>query len=121
MMATTQEQMEERRRKLAVFDGDLDRARSGYHVGDGWASILDDLVTDFSKIHDVGFLSAHEKWGHLRVSYLYPGGRSNDVEAIVKRAADRAQVTCWYCGKPGKLKQERWWRVRCEEHWSSVE
>ncbi|MCJ8237823.1 hypothetical protein [Peteryoungia algae] len=117
-MVMTQEQMEERRRQVAVFDGDVDRARSGYHVGEGWHAILDDLVREFAKIDDLGFLSAHEKWGGLRVSYLYPGDRSDDVEAIVKRASHRAQETCWYCGQPGKLKQERWWRVRCDEHWS---
>ena len=50
MTVMTQEQMEKRRRQLAVFDGDLDRARSGYRVGDGWASILDDLVTDFGDV-----------------------------------------------------------------------
>jgi len=119
MTVMTQKQMEKRRRQLAVFDGDLDRARSGYHVGDGWASILDDLVTDFSQINDLGFLSAHEKWGHLRVSYIYSGERKDDVEAIVKRAADRCLVSCWYCGQTGILKQERWWRVRCDDHWSA--
>ncbi|MFL0693665.1 MAG: hypothetical protein ACJLUP_16675 [Agrobacterium tumefaciens] len=120
-METTQEQMDERRRQIAVFDGDLDRARSGYFVGEGWRPILDDLVREFAKIDDLGFLSANEKFGGLRVSYLYPGDRSDDVEAIVKRAADRCLVSCWYCGHPGKLKHERWWRVRCDEHWSRVE
>lgn len=118
-MVMTQEQIGERRRRLAVYDGDLERARSGYHVGDGWHAILDDLVRDFAEVVDLGFLSAHEKWGHLRVSYLYIGDRKDEVEVIVKRAADRALVSCWYCGQPGKLKQERWWRVRCEEHWSA--
>lgn len=110
----------EARRKAAVFDGDLDRARQAYYVGDGWHGILDDLVRDFAEIDDLGFLSAHEKWGHLRVSYLYSGDRKDAVEAIVKRSADRALVSCWYCGQPGKLKQESWWRVRCDEHWSTV-
>lgn len=118
-MVMTQEQIDERRRRLAVYDGDLERARQAYYVGEGWHSILDDLVRDFAEIEGLGFLSAHEKLGHLRVSYLYPGGRSNDVEAIVKHAADRCLVSCWYCGQPGRLKQERWWRVRCDEHWSA--
>ncbi|MCZ8158290.1 MAG: hypothetical protein O9256_00095 [Rhizobiaceae bacterium] len=118
-MTATQEQMEERRRQVAVFDGDVDRARSGYFVGEGWHAILDDLVRDFAEIEGLGFLSAHEKFGSLRVSYLYPGDRTDEVEGIVKHAADRALVLCWYCGQPGRLKQERWWRVRCDKHWSA--
>ncbi|KPF42997.1 hypothetical protein IP76_14460 [Rhizobium sp. AAP43] len=119
-MVMTKEQMEERRRQLAVYDGDLEHARPGYNVGEGWYAILDDLVREFAEIDDLGFLSAHEKWGHLRVSYLYSGDRKEDVEVIVKHAADRCLVSCWYCGEPGQLKQERWWRVRCDEHWSAT-
>lgn len=119
-MSTEQQEMYERRRRLAVYDGDLERAQPGYNVGEGWHSILDDLVRDFALIDGLGFLSASEKFGSLRVSYLYGGDRKDEVEASVKRAADRAQVTCWYCGQSGKLKQERWWRVRCDEHWSTV-
>lgn len=107
------------RRKAAIFDGDLDRARLAYHVGSGWHVILDDLVTEFAEIKNLGFLAAHEKWGELRVAYLYHGDRQSDVDVIVKRASDRALEACWYCGQPGKMKQERWRRVRCDEHWSS--
>ena len=107
------------RRKAAVYDGDLDRARQAYYVGPGWHGILDDLVTEFAEIEGAGFLAAHEKWGELRVAYLYDGDRSEDVDVIVTRASERALVTCWYCGQAGRMRQERWWRVRCEEHWSA--
>lgn len=108
------------RRRTAVYDGDLDRARPAYYVGPGWHGILDDLVRDFAEIEGLGFLAAHEKWGELRVAYLYSGDRQADVDAIVKRSAERCLVTCWYCGLPGRMRQERWWRVRCDKHWDTT-
>lgn len=107
------------RRKAAVYDGDLDRARPAYYVGPGWHAILDDLVKEFAEIDGLGFLAAHEKWGELRVAYLYDGDRQSDVDTIIKRASNKCLEACWYCGQTGKLKQERWWRVRCDEHWSA--
>ncbi|MBY3594262.1 hypothetical protein HJA87_31160 [Rhizobium bangladeshense] len=113
------DRMVEARRRAAVYDGDLDRSRPAYYVGPGWHAILDDLVREFAEIEGLGFLSAHEKFGGLRVTYLYEGDRQEDVEAIVKRASDRCLVSCWYCSQPGKMNQDRWWRVRCDEHWSA--
>ena len=118
-MQASHDRMTEARRRAAVYDGDLTRARPAYYTGPGWHAILDDLVKDFSEIDGLGFLSAHEKWGGLRVAYLYSGDRQADVDAIERRAADRAIATCWYCGQPGQVKKERWWRVRCAEHWSA--
>jgi hypothetical protein len=109
----------EARRKAAVYDGDLDRARPAYYVGPGWHPILDDLVQEFAEIDDLGFLSAHEKFGGLRVTHLYSGDRQTDVDAIIKRVSDRALAACWYCGQAGRMRQERWWRVRCDEHWNA--
>lgn len=118
-MEAAHDRMTEARRKAAVYDGDVDRARAAYYVGSGWHSILDDLVQEFAEIEGLGFLAAHEKWGGLRVTYLHSGDRQADVDAIEKRAADKCLVTCWYCGQAGQVKKERWWRVRCEEHWSA--
>jgi len=120
-MQASHDRMTAARRKAAFYDGDLDRARSAYYVGAGWHAILDDLVREFSEIDGLGFLAAHEKWGGLRVTYLYSGDRQADVDAIEKRAADRCIEVCWYCGQPGKIKKERWWRVRCDDHWSLSE
>lgn len=120
LIQTSHDRMKAARRRAAVYDGDLDRARPAYCVGSGWHAILDDLVQEFSKIDGLGFLSAHEKWGELRVAYLYDGDRQADINVIIKRAADRCRESCWYCGQPGRMRQERWWRVRCEEHWSTT-
>lgn len=118
-MQASHDRMVEARKLAAVYDGDLDRARPAYHVGSGWHAVLDDLVKDFAEIEGLGFLAAHEKWGELRVAYLYVGDRKSDVEAIEMRARDRCITSCWYCGQPGKMRQKRWWRVRCDEHWSA--
>ena len=107
------------RRRSAVYDGDLNRARPAYYVGAGWHGVLDDLVADFAEIEGLGFCSAHEKWGELRVAYLYDGDRQFEIDVVIRRAADRCRESCWYCGQPGRKRQERWWRVRCEEHWST--
>lgn len=119
-MLAAHERMVAARQRAAVYDGDLDRARPAYYVGTGWHAILDDLVKEFSEIEGLGFLAAHEKWGGLRVGYLYDGDRQDTVDAIVKKSADRCIVACWYCGQPGRMRQERWWRVRCDEHWSTT-
>ncbi|WP_312356737.1 hypothetical protein [Agrobacterium sp.] len=119
LMRASHARMVEARQKAAVYDGDLEKARQAYNVGPGWTSILNDLVKEIAEIEGLGFLAAHENWGGLRVAYLYDGDRKADVDAIEMRARDRCLVTCWYCGQPGKLKQERWWRVRCEEHWNT--
>ncbi|WP_322886499.1 hypothetical protein U8C31_18195 [Sinorhizobium medicae] len=119
LMQAAHERIVEARKKAAVYDGVVDRARPAYYVGVGWHAILDDLIKEFSEIDGLGFLSAHEKFGGLRISYLYSGDRQADIDAIEKRAIERSLITCWYCGQPGKLKRERWWRVRCEEHWSA--
>ncbi|WP_276118014.1 hypothetical protein [Pararhizobium qamdonense] len=118
-MQAAHDRVTDARRRAAVYDGDLDRARPAYYVGAGWHAILDDLVTEFAQIAGRGFLAAHEKWGELKVAYLYDGDRQADVDAIVKRASDRALVACWYCGQAGWMRQERWWRVRCDEHWNA--
>lgn len=119
LMKAAHDRMIEARKLAAVYDGDLERARRAYHVGPGWHPILDDLVKEFAEVEGLGFLAAHEKFGELRVAYLYDGDRQADVDTIVKRASDQAMEACWYCGQLGKVKQERWWRVRCEEHWSA--
>ncbi|MBY3044820.1 hypothetical protein [Rhizobium leguminosarum] len=119
MIQAAHDRMLAARRNAAVHDGDLDRARPTYHVGAGWHAILDDLVRDFSEIEGLGFLAAHEKWGELRVAYLYSGDRHADVDEIEHRARDLCLTTCWYCGQPGTMRKDRWWRVRCEEHWSA--
>ncbi|KAB1086190.1 hypothetical protein F4V91_06920 [Neorhizobium galegae] len=113
------DRMTDARHRAAVYDGDVDRARPAYYVGPGWTDILDDLVREFAEIDGLGFLAAHEKWGELRIAYLYSGDRQADVDAIVKRAADRCLAACWYCGQAGRMRKERWWRVRCYEHWGA--
>jgi hypothetical protein len=118
LMKAAHDRMVEARKRAAVYDGDLERARQAYYVGPGWHPILDDLVKEFAEIEGLGFLAAHEKWGELRVAYLYSGDQKSDVDAIERRARDLCLVTCWHCGQPGKTKQERWRRVRCDEHWS---
>ena len=118
LIQAAHERIVEARRKAAIHDGDLDRARPAYHVGEGWHAVLDDLVRDFSEIDGLGFLAAHEKWGGLRIAYLYSGDRQADVDAIEHRARNVCLTTCWYCGLPGTMRKDRWWRVRCDEHWS---
>lgn len=118
-MQAAHDRMTAARRKAAIFDGDVDRARPAYYVCPGWHGILDVLVKEFAEIDGLGFLAAHEKWGELRVAYLYDGHRQADVDAIEKCATDKCLQSCWYCGQPGKMRQERWWRVRCDEHWSA--
>ncbi|KQQ61180.1 hypothetical protein ASF69_01780 [Rhizobium sp. Leaf311] len=119
LIAASHDRMIAARQKSAVYDGDLARARQAYNVGAGWHGILDDLVSEFAKIDGLGFLGAHEKWGGLRIAYLYSGDRQSDVDSVVHNAAERSLETCWHCGQPGKLNRERWWRVRCDEHWSA--
>jgi hypothetical protein len=82
------------------------------HVGKGWGPIVSEAVT---KIHAAGGLISQvkEKFGGLRI-YTYQN--TDEVEATVAAACEKARVTCEYCGKPGTIHQlSGWYKTVCED------
>ena len=94
-------------------------AVDGFAVGDGWATILDEMAAEIerscvrtgSKLPTV--LQIKEKFGLLRV---YIDGGVEGVDTIIARAEERSAVTCEDCGKPGRLRRKGWLRTLCDEH-----
>ena len=72
-------------------------ALDGIAVGDGWASILDDLATEIEQHCSASgdqlpeVLQIKEKLGILRVIV---GKVDDDVRAIIARAEERSAKTC---------------------------
>jgi hypothetical protein len=80
-------------------------------VGVGWHGIIDDLVKELEKLGWDGTVAqVKEKFGGLR---FYIGGIPKKTSKKIFRAIDEAErksvLTCEYCGKPGKLRTERFW------------
>ena len=116
MIDATRQRMEERLKALAIYDGDVEKARQFYHVGEGWWPILDEVVRAYGQIEGVGFLRAGTKWASLRVEAIVPEEARKAVKAINQEADDRARHTCEICGKPGELRTRGWHKILCPEH-----
>lgn len=105
-----------RQKALAIYDGDLTRARRHYRVDQGWHDILDQLVTDLSKIPTAGFFSAGQKWGGLNIGFVCDDAFRAAAEAVTEVACQKAFITCEICGRPGEVRKQGWWKVLCDKH-----
>jgi len=96
----------------------------GFETGDGWFEILNQLCASIQghidwqhkmgrDVPQVVAEQVKEKFGTLR--FYYRGG-DDYVRGLVSMADAMSAVTCEECGKPGELKTQGWWSVRCDEH-----
>jgi len=87
-------------------------------VGDGWLPIIDRLVTNLAKIYPAfRIVQIKEKFGTLRFyieavpTELYP-----QVSREIEEAELKSAEVCESCGKPGKMRDERYWmKTMCDE------
>lgn len=105
-----------RQKELAIYDGDLVRARRHYRVDQGWHDILDELVAEYSKIPTCGFFSAGQKWGGLKVAIVCDDAFRSAAEAVTEAACQRAFISCEICGRSGELRKIGWWKTLCDKH-----
>lgn len=93
---------------------------TGAACGDGWADILDRLLTDLA---DLGFKPKYvsqikEKFGGLRFYYyleqdqrLRACKNRDRIYARVRQAEQEAYQTCEWCGQPGVLRDSSYWMM----------
>lgn len=88
-------------------------------VADGWLPIVEEMLENL-KDYPITILQIKEKFGQLRVYFKYADSISHDqatqISQIVEAASEKAGKTCEICGKPGKLKNDTYMRVGCDEH-----
>ena len=125
-----------------LFPGgrDVDQTKSlmcyGFECGDGWYDILNNLCWTISHIvkgfkwankiiTPVVVVQVKEKFGTLR--FYYDGGDWVDkttkefiqhcdyIDGAIMFAEDLSEKTCEYCGKPGVVRTDGWWKCLCDE------
>jgi hypothetical protein len=97
----------------------------GFEYGDGWYRITETLSGKLETLIEQMSASgkameqlplavqAKEKFGCLH--YYLSAGTDAMHQAV--RAAEGASVkTCEICGKPARLRTERWWKTLCDQH-----
>lgn len=84
--------------------------------GDGWADIVDRLITDLKKLGWNGNIhQIKEKFGGLR---FYIGSGNDKIFDRITEAENESFETCSTCGKPGKPSTwGGWWILTlCPKH-----
>lgn len=88
-----------------------------YDVGPGWWAMLDEeLAMARAIVPDVQH-EEKEKYGRcdLYFSSETLGGSSNELFAIEAEIEERSLKICEFCGRPGKLREERsWMQTLCD-------
>jgi len=93
----------------------------GMECGDGWFSLLDTLCGEIQgmidnnphlKISQVVATQVKEKFGSLR---FYFSGGDKYINGMVSFAESMSMTICEVCGKPGKISDNGWIKVRCDD------
>lgn len=80
--------------------------------GEGWKSLYVPLM-ERCKADGVAVLQVKEKFGGLR---FYVGGGGDDLYDAIEEAESRSFTICEYCGAPGELRKDGWWKTLCDLH-----
>jgi hypothetical protein len=87
--------------------------------GDGWAWLiyralewiereLKELGEDYDSFH---CSQIKEKFGELRI-YMY--GITDKISEICETAQEISKIICEECGRPGKIRPDKWVVTRCD-------
>jgi hypothetical protein len=77
-------------------------------VGPGWAKIITRLYELYDK-HGVAIEQIKEKFGGLR---FYISEAPDEVHNAITEAEKESYTICEDCGKPGKIRNGSWLRIR---------
>lgn len=93
--------------------------------GDGWFDLIytlcktiqdhiDHKMQHHAVDHDIQLtvLQCKEKFGGLRFYFM---GGDDYTGGMIHLAENMSYKICQGCGVPGKLHEDRWWRVHCEK------
>lgn len=84
--------------------------RCGADCGDGWAGIVDSLLTDLKALGWTGEIQQiKNKWGGLETYVSDATGPHHD---LIAKARAASLSTCEECGEPGRLRG-RWVQSLC--------
>ncbi len=100
-----------------------------FECGIGWYDLLEELCLELEKIIETAEINSNlpegeesysaylyaeqikEKFGSLR---FYMSAATNDIYALIDKAEAKSEVTCENCGLPGKMSNEKWMKIRCQ-------
>jgi hypothetical protein len=86
----------------------ITRIPCGAHCGDGWAPIVDRLLTDLVAMGwDRNVDQIKEKFGGLR--FYAAGVLTKEMQGLVDAAERESARTCELCGAPGRIGGDAWW------------
>jgi hypothetical protein len=91
----------------------------GIECGDGWFELLRELCfgihaeLDKANYPEFTIDQVKEKFGTLR--FYYSGYHSEEIDNLIHKAEACSALTCEHCGRPGKLSNDGWVKVRCQE------
>ena len=79
-----------------------------FPVGEGWRSIVENLVREIIKIApDTEITQIKEKFGTLRFYCWGDGG--DEIDKLIEKACQESGVTCEECGTKDKVTTEGGW------------
>jgi hypothetical protein len=83
-------------------------------VGDGWALIVEELITGLKAVGWDGDLQQiKEKFGGLR---FYVGNATSEMHSLIDAAEQKSLKTCEVCGSPGETRDRLWIKTLCDTH-----
>lgn len=99
----------------------------------GWYDIIRDLSKKIEKIleehaerhealegeesqyREMYAVQIKEKYGTLR---FYMSWETDEISELIRKAEELSAKTCEICGKPGMMRDETWYKVRCDDCYS---
>lgn len=96
----------------------------GFEHGDGWYNLIDELskeLTEISEKHNIQIIAdqVKEKYGGLRFYFSISGECEKAIEDLVytavRKAEEKADITCEECGADGAQLNHRsyWYKTLC--------
>jgi hypothetical protein len=91
---------------------------NGLSCGDGWYHILDQLCESLTQyttekgLPSVQIVQIKEKFGTLR---FYVAGADPVCYGMIRLVENLSGKVCEDCGAPGALREDNWWKTRCED------
>lgn len=90
-------------------------------VNNGWWELLYEMCDNIQDIvdknpeeyKDLKVVQLKEKYGTLRAYFNW---ETDEISNLVEVAEEKSAITCEECGKPGKLRTDRYWILTlCDE------
>jgi hypothetical protein len=97
-----------------VIHEGYDRELALQSVGDGWASLVNEVFDMMSTMKtSVKIIQVKEKWGGLRI---YTDAMHGVLDKRIIDVEKRSFEICETCGNPGALRSGGWYQTLCDVH-----